>query len=229
MADALPTEWGPPSEQDAHVVALVQKGLKRCEPICGWLALLIACIGSGVAFWNNEGSKHIVGFFGPIFLVVPGLLAYFAGNTVAEWLFRQGRSFQAAGGIAAKTLRFARTNKDYWQQLTWRDLELRVAALFIRLGYRARATPGSGDKGVDAVAERTNEKIVVQCKQYANPAQRSLVSELLGVMVAEWGTRGILICTGGVSRGAEDYAAENGVELWDLDDLVTHANKDGWS
>ena len=51
-------------------------------------------------------------------------------------------------------------------------------------------------------------------------AQRNLVSELLGAMTSEKADRAILICTSGFTRGAEDYAAANGVELWDLEDLV---------
>ena len=77
--------------------------------------------------------------------------------------------------------------------------------------------------GVDVIAESKSEKIAIQCKQYAKPAQRNLVSELLGVKIAEKATRAILICTGGFTRDAEEYAAHNGVELWDIEDLARAA------
>ena len=127
-----------------------------------------------------------------------------------------------AVSVAEATLAYERNKTDYWQRLHWRELELEVTALFQRMGYTARATPASNDKGVDVIAERPDEKVVVQCKQYAKPAQRNLVSELLGVMTAESASRGVLICTGGFTRGAEEYAMANGVELWDLDDIAKH-------
>ncbi len=75
------------------------------------------------------------------------------------------------------------------------------------------------------IAESNSAKIVIQCKQYSKPAQRNLVSELLGVKMAEKATRAILICTGGFTHDAEEYAAHNGIELWDLDDLAQAAER----
>jgi hypothetical protein len=153
-------------------------------------------------------------------LLGPGVPVYLIGSYFGQSLYRATRSFGNAATIAAATLAYERTKADYWKCLSWRDLELRVAGLFIRLGYTARATPGSNDKGVDVVAEKPNEKVVVQCKQYSKRAQRNVVSELVGVMTSEHADRGILICTGGFTRGAEEYAVQNGVELWDLHDLI---------
>ncbi len=170
-------------------------------------------------FGHNE-----IGWLG--FLVPflgPGLFAYILGSNVGENIFMHGQRFHSAVRSAAKALCYERPKRDYWRQLSWRDLELRVTALFGRLGYRAYATPGSGDKGVDVIAESKSEKIVIQCKQFAKPAQRNLVSELLGVKIAEKATRAILICTGGFTRDAEEYVAHNGVELWDIEDLARAA------
>jgi restriction system protein len=122
--------------------------------------------------------------------------------------------------IAAHALAYERQSTDYWKQLDWRQLEFRVAALFRRKGYTSQATPASNDKGVDVIAKKPGEKLVVQCKQHAKAAQRNFVSELLGVKVAEQANRAILICTGGFTAGAEEYAHLHGIELWDSSDLA---------
>lgn len=222
VADALPPASTPPSPQDIEIVSLAQKGLKRAELVSGWLAVFAMCVGSGVLFWDH-GKGGWFGFLVPF--LGPGFFAYILGSGVGHSVFMRGQLFRSAVSTAAKVLCFERPKREYWRQLSWRDLEFRVTALFGRLGYRAHTTPGSGDKGVDVIAESNREKIVIQCKQYSKPAQRNLVSELLGVMIAERATRGILICTGGFTQGAEEYAAQNGVELWDLDDLARAAER----
>lgn len=219
VADVLPPVSTPPSSQDIETVSLAQKSLKRTEFISGWLVVFAMCIGFGVLFWDRGWFGFLVPFFGP------GIFAYILGSAWGRDMFMRGQVFHNAVNPAAKALCFERPKRDYWRHLSWRDLELRVTALFKRLGYSARATPGSGDKGVDVIAESNQERIVIQCKQYSKPAQRNLVSELLGVMIAERATRGILICTGGFTQGAEEYAAHNGVELWDLDDLASAAER----
>ena len=205
-----------PSVPDSGARAIVQtanKYFRTTELMWGWLAVVVMSL--------------LLGFFiGPLGFAIPfigpGFIAYIFGSHCGRSFFQGSSAFAQAVSVAQATLAYERTKTDYWQRLHWRDLELEVAALFQRMGYTARATPASNDKGVDVIAERLNEKIVVQCKQYAKDAQRNLVSELLGVMKSESASRGILICTGGFTRGAEDYAAANGVELWDLDDVATH-------
>jgi len=222
VADVLPPVSTPPSLQDIETVSLAQKGLKRAKLVSGWLAVFAMCVASGIMFWDHgKGGKF--GFLVP--LLGPGIYAYILGSDLGRRIFMRGQLFRNAVIIAAKALCFERPKRDYWRQLSWRDLELRVTALFGRLGYRAHTTPGSGDKGVDVIAESSHEKIVIQCKQYSKPAQRNLVSELLGVKIAEKATRAILICTGGFTHDAEEYAAQHGIELWDLDDLARAAER----
>jgi len=222
LADVMPPVSAPPSPQDIEIVSLAQKGLKRAKLVSGWLAVFAMCIGSGILFWDH-GNGGWFGFLVPF--LGPGLFAYIIGSGVGESMFMRGQLFRSAVSTAAKTLCYERPKRDYWRQLSWRDLEFRVTALFGRLGYRAHTTPGSGDKGVDVIAESKSGKIVIQCKQYSKPAQRNLVSELLGVKIAEKATRAILICTGGFTQDAEEYAAHNGVELWDVDDLARAAER----
>lgn len=220
LADAMPTVCAPPTAQDIETVLLTQRALKRAKLVSGWLAIFMMCLASGLLFFGHNEIGWL-GFLVPF--LGPGLFAYILGSNVGENIFMHGQRFHSAVRSAAKALCYERPKRDYWRQLSWRDLELRVTALFGRLGYRAYATPGSGDKGVDVIAESKSEKIVIQCKQFAKPAQRNLVSELLGVKIAEKATRAILICTGGFTRDAEEYAAHNGVELWDIEDLARAA------
>lgn len=221
VADVMRPVSTPPSPQDIETVSLAQKGLRKAKLIYGWLGVFAMCVSWYIFFQDarhNPWEILLVSFV----ISWPGA---FVGSGFGEWIFMRGQLFHSAVSAAAKALCYERPKRDYWRQLSWRDLEFRVTALFGRHGYRAHTTPGSGDKGVDVIAESKAGKIVIQCKQYSKPAQRNLVSELLGVKIAEKATRAILVCTGGFTQDAEEYAVHNGVELWDIDDLARAAER----
>jgi HJR/Mrr/RecB family endonuclease len=105
----------------------------------------------------------------------------------------------------------------YWQGLTYAQLENEVAALFRRLGHRARVLGGSGDGGVDVAVD---DDTIVQCKAYAKPLSPAAVRELLGTKTALGARRAILVCTAGFTAGSRKFAESSGVELWDAHELV---------
>jgi hypothetical protein len=192
------------------MIALADRSYRLTGTISGWVTVLVSSLVLGLSFGT---IGYVLPFLGP------GFIAFVIGTHSAQAIFENGKRFKRAIRACQAALAYDRTLSDFWFRLHWRELEIEVANLFQRRGYDAMATPSSNDRGVDVVATRGTEKIVIQCKQYAKPAQRNLVSELIGVLTAEGASRAILVCTGGFTSGAEDYAAINGVELWDVEDL----------
>jgi hypothetical protein len=223
IADQLVPPVALPTVLECSVAEKAYKKLKKLESIWGMIGVIFMSIVCGIWFSHSLEVMAWLGYLLPF--LGPGMIAYLPLSSVGAEIARSSADYKSSLSIAARILASEREKTDYWKNLHWRELEHRVAALFIRKGYRAYATPGSGDKGVDVVAESAREKLVIQCKQYSKPAQRNVVSELLGVQAAEKADRSILICTGGFTKGAEDYARENGIILWDLDDLALENSK----
>ena len=81
-------------------------------------------------------------------------------------------------------------------------------------------TKGSGDKGIDILIEDEDGKTIVQCKNHKNPVGPSVVRELYGVMVSEGSNYGILINSGGFTKGVIEFSSGKPIELWDLDKII---------
>ena len=186
----------------------------------GWFAVgcfLISAAFVAVIDWGHPAGSIA---WAAICMCWPAVIAWHIGKSVAEKRARNSKERQEAINIVARAIRHERGKASFWLQASWRELEVQIAALFRRMGYSAKLGPGSNDKGVDVLAEKGSERIVIQCKQYKSPAQRAPVSELLGCVVAEGGSRGILICTAGFTESAQTYAMQHGIELWDLHRLM---------
>lgn len=57
------------------------------------------------------------------------------------------------------------------------DFEEWVAAGLARYGWKARTTAGSGDQGIDIIAERNGRKLGIQCKLYSGNIGNKAVQE----------------------------------------------------
>ncbi|MDP8984639.1 MAG: restriction endonuclease [Pseudomonadota bacterium] len=55
--------------------------------------------------------------------------------------------------------------------------EQMVADRLSDLGWSARLTKGSGDQGIDVIAEMREKKAVIQCKLYSSPVGNSAVQQ----------------------------------------------------
>lgn len=217
----------PPSALECTIAEKAFKKVKKLEftwAISGAIAVSTAFV---IWFSHYVNSLSLSGYIFAI--LIPGLIGYSIFFVVGSAVARTCPEFKEAISVAGRILATEWEKTSFWKNLDWRELEHSVAALFTRKGYRAYATPRSGDRGVDVVAESSSLKIVIQCKQYSSPAQRSAVSELLGVQVAENADKSILVCTGGFTSGAEAYADENGIILWDLNDLAFESAKNNYS
>jgi HJR/Mrr/RecB family endonuclease len=68
-----------------------------------------------------------------------------------------------------------------------------VAGLLRDRGYAATVTPGSGDLGVDVIAEQAGIRYAVQVKRYSGAVSRRAISDVVGVLVHYRCTVGMII------------------------------------
>ncbi len=111
--------------------------------------------------------------------------------------------------------------QEHWLSLRGAEFERELATLYRRLGYRVESTPISGDQGVDLVLRKDGKTTVVQCKGHQDPVGPSIARELLGSMMHFGADSGILACTGGFTRGVEEFVRGKPIELISAQDLAT--------
>lgn len=121
---------------------------------------------------------------------------------------------------------FLRSGK-IWTSIDPYQFEVEVAKLFTRHGYSAEVTKGSDDGGIDIHVEKNGVYAAIQCKQHASRCGPGPVRELCGVWHNEGYNYVVLVCTGGFSSKAIDYANQHGVILMDLERLIA-MNENRW-
>lgn len=117
---------------------------------------------------------------------------------------------------AADTIEANRASKNWWENLNPFDFEEEVGKWYQMRGYRFRVTNKSNDGGVDVVLTKNGETTYVQCKQWNYEVPVGVVRELLGVMASKGVKKGIVACLKGGTKGAVDFANDNGIRI------VTH-------
>jgi hypothetical protein len=103
------------------------------------------------------------------------------------------------------------------------DFEELVQRLFNALGYRVSVTKLTHDGGIDLEGARLGlggERIIVQCKRYAETVAVSHVRELLGVVSSNSSiVQGFLVTTGKFSKEAQAFAQGQRLRLIDGTEL----------
>ncbi len=100
--------------------------------------------------------------------------------------------------------------------MTGEDFELYVAQLLGNIGfYNIHTTKGSGDQGVDILAEKEGMKYAFQCKRYDKPVGNNAVQEVFAGKFFYHCHVAIVVTNNYFTKSAKDLANENGVVLWD--------------
>ena len=101
----------------------------------------------------------------------------------------------------------------------FKQFEYEVAMWMTEAGYQARVTQASHDGGVDVLATRNGEKIVVQCKRWTRPVGPDKVRELAGAR-SDWkAERALLVTTSDFTDDALATAKRLDIELWNFEAL----------
>ncbi len=109
------------------------------------------------------------------------------------------------------------------------DFEKECARILNLKGFSARATKGSGDQGVDVLAEKNNIKIAIQCKQYSKPVGNKAVQEVIAGKNFYNTEYAAVVSNASFTPSARKLAAKCGVILLDirtLNNLEEYLNKE---
>ena len=136
--------------------------------------------------------------------------------------------------IAIKQWLHLNINKRYTiEQLSVMDghkFEYACADILKSNGFKnVKVTPGSGDYGVDILAEKHGTRYAVQCKRYSQKLDNTAIQEVVGGLAYYHCQKGIVMTTNYFTKPAIKLAIANNVELWDKDKinhlLLATANK----
>ena len=100
------------------------------------------------------------------------------------------------------------------EQMSWREFERAMAAVFERQGYHTTITADGADGGVDLILERPGERVLVQCKHWkAWKVGVQTIRELFGVMTVNGASGGIVATSGRFTQEAVEFARSTGIRL----------------
>lgn len=107
-----------------------------------------------------------------------------------------------------------------------RKFEELVADLYSKKGYRTRLTPEGPDQGIDVIAEKGRERIVIQAKCWKNNVSNTDVLKTAGARQMAKATKAVVITNSDFTSSARE-AAKNipDLELIDMDKLHDEIRK----
>lgn len=107
--------------------------------------------------------------------------------------------------------------RDFWFSMSGHDFEHEFGKLLEKDGYVVTPTKGSGDGGIDLVATKDSQEIIIQCKAWKNPVGPAPIREMQGVKVDHqqvW-----VVGLGGFTSGAKEFAKQKGIKLFEYKDV----------
>ena len=111
-----------------------------------------------------------------------------------------------------------KTDITYVDGMEGHEFEYFCADLLRRHGFvNVSVTPGSGDQGVDVLAEKEGVKYAVQCKNYASPLSNTPVQEVNAGKTFYRCHVGVVMTNSTFTPGAMELAEATGVLLWGRD------------
>jgi restriction system protein len=121
--------------------------------------------------------------------------------------------------IDAATAQFASSRVPFSPNMDPIDFEEMVADGLTDLGWQTRLTKGSGDQGIDVIAEMRGKRVVIQCKRYASSIGNSAVQEAHAGKSFENADFAAVVSNAKFTRGARQLAASTNVILLHHDEL----------
>lgn len=108
------------------------------------------------------------------------------------------------------------------------EFEYWCAEVLRRNGYsNVTVTRGSGDQGVDVLAERGGTKYAVQCKRYSSDLSNTPIQEVYAGKDFYGCQIGAVMTNSHFTKGARELAEKTGVLLWDRETLIRFINNSG--
>ena len=122
--------------------------------------------------------------------------------------------------LQAKKDFYKKCNLEYIDNLDGLGFEEFTAELLRNLGYNnVEVTDGSGDYGIDVIAEKDNIRYALQCKNYARPVGNKAIQETYSGKSYYNSHVAIVITNNYFTSSAINQANANNIVLWDRDKL----------
>ena len=107
------------------------------------------------------------------------------------------------------------------RDLSSQDFERYVAEAYRRKGYTVEETGPGADGGIDLIARKNGETLLVQCKRWLTwKVGVRHVRELFGVVKAQGAANGVLVTTSTFTADALAFAKQTQLELVDSEGLA---------
>jgi restriction system protein len=103
--------------------------------------------------------------------------------------------------------------------MTGREYELYCREVLQEAGWRALLTPGSGDQGADIIAEKEDQRVVIQCKFYNGTVGNKAVQEAYAAAAFQDAPYAVVVTNSVFTKSAHQLAHKNGVLLMHHTDL----------
>ncbi len=155
-------------------------------------------------------------------------VVWFIPEPLSTWLFfLSGAVVGGAWGISSLWQRRTffqkaqRISVDDLLEMSPREFEEMVAALYQAMGHRAKRVGQRGDHGVDVLVKAKNgEKWIVQCKRWRKPVGEAIVRDFYGTLQHEKADQGAIIATKGFTQAAKTWAKGKPIKLYSGEDFL---------
>ena len=177
----------------------------------GLIVSLLDGVLSAVDFICESIAGAAIGL---LLLIVRGLLAALRG--MAWLILRAAGAVLAVPAWALRRLTGKHNTAARCLRLDGPEFEAYVALVLGDNGFKhVEITKGSGDQGVDILAERGGKTYAVQCKNYEGAVGNFAVQEAYAGAQFYGCDVAAVICPGTFTKGAKELAESTGVVLWD--------------
>ena len=114
-----------------------------------------------------------------------------------------------------------RTDLQSIRDMSWQDFERYVGEAYRRKGYTVEETGPGADGGIDLIARKNGQTLLVQCKHWRTRSVGVRIArELFGLVKAQGAANGVLITSGTFTPEALDFAKQTDLDLVDGEGLV---------
>ena len=156
---------------------------------------------------NDYGKKYYDEWLGE--------LDYFLDSTnfISRFIPRQNAIRKVAGWViedienGATAIVSDSIPNDPYQFEAWCALKLN------QIGWNAKTTSGSGDQGIDVIAEKNDIIAVLQCKLYSKPVGNKAVQEAISGKAFARAHVAAVVAPNGYTKSAKELARTTGVLL----------------
>ncbi len=114
---------------------------------------------------------------------------------------------------------YSNTIDNYSNDMNGHEYEHFVSEIINELGYESYVTKGSGDQGVDVIAEVNNYKIAIQCKHYNSKVSNKAIQEIhaaKGIYDCDFA---LVVSNNDYTKSAREAAAKLDVNLLHHEDI----------